>query len=196
MKDICYYKTFNTNGLVAVDFDKLGYPISKNTHMIWVNGKKIPSEDIQNITATQIVFKTDPGTIHNVAITKYIDDYNYLKDIFRESSEYIPYTVDEVNAMGYSNSITDNEGSFYGETYPIKSVMWEILRDFFIENPYVDITEPFIYDYLDQDTDAESSIDDNGIYIREAYNPEEYDSIKLRYEDMQTIIYSEDHEHD
>ena len=78
--------------------------------------------------------------------------------------------------------LTNTEVSVFGETYNITSVLWEVIRDWYMSNAAVDTSEPFVYDYLDEDIASaiEGEQDSGGNYILDAYNSNREDSIRER----------------
>jgi hypothetical protein len=188
INDIATYDSIETNGEIVVDTSKLTYALTNNTYMIWVNGRKIPADHITNISRNKVMINTDTKSINSVCVTKYIEDNDYLSEIFSNNESLWDKIVSNLSheeictLLGIDDiTLTNTEDKAFGETYPITSVMWEIIRDFYMCNPSVDITEPFVYDYIDEDTKAAiEGQDSGGNYILDAYNADREDSIRER----------------
>lgn len=188
INDIATYDSIETNGEIVVNSPNQTYALTNNTYMVWVNGKKIPADNIANISRNKIKITVDPQSIKSVCVTKYIEDNDYLTEIFKNNESLWDnilsgLTHDEIcTLLGIDNIVlTDTEVSAFGETYPITSVMWEILRDFYMSNSSVDLTEPFVYDYIDEDSTAiTDGTDSGGNYVRKAYDSNNFDSIRER----------------
>ena len=59
-------------------------------------------------------------------------------------------------------ALTNTEPNIYADAVHIRTIMFELIREEFIMNPNVDITEPFIYDYQDVDQTAIEDYDSAG----------------------------------
>lgn len=189
INDIVTYDQIETTGEIVVDTSKLTYALTNDTYMVWVNGKKIPADHITNVSRNKVLINTDPGSISTVCVTKYIEDNDFLTEIFQENESLwdtilAGLTHSEICAMlGIDEVVlTNTEVSVFGETYNITSVLWEVIRDWYMSNAAVDTSEPFVYDYLDEDIASaiEGEQDSGGNYILDAYNSNREDSIRER----------------
>ena len=187
INDIVTYQQIETTGDIIVDASKLTYNLNNNLYMVWVNGKKIPRENITNISRNRLKINTDCQSIGTVCITKYIDDVDYLSDLF-SSNESLwdsiinAMSVEEIcNMMGLDSIVIDDvEEPFFNGSYPITAVMWEVLRDYYMSNSHVDLTGPFIYDYYDETAASILGIegkDPAGNHVLPAYDANREDTI-------------------
>lgn len=75
-------------------------------------------------------------------------------------------------------SVNDFELDYYTNNVYTKSIMWELLREHYIANEFVDVTGNFLYDYWDQDMSAfEGEFDIYGNPILDAANANREDNI-------------------
>lgn len=185
INDIVTYDQIETSGEIVVDTSKLTYNLNTDLYMVWVNGKKVPKDNILNLTRNKIKIDTNVNSVHTVCVTKYIDDVDYLTDVFTENESLWDSILNQMSAeeictmLGIDNiTIEDNE-DYYHENYPILSVMWEIIRDYYLGNSHVDTSEGFIYDYLDEDVLAASveGRDSSGTIVVPAYDSNREDTI-------------------
>ena len=70
------------NGDIIVDKRKLGYPLSKDLYMVWVNGKRVPTKYLVDIDSTYMKIVADIHSTHSVYVTKYIEDIDILAEVF------------------------------------------------------------------------------------------------------------------
>lgn len=189
INDIVTYDQIETNGEIVVDTSKLTYALTNDTYMIWINGKKVPADNITNISRNKVLVNTDQGSISTVCVTKYIEDNDFLTEIFKENESLwdtilAGLTNSEICALlGIDEVVlTNTEISVFGETYNITSVLWEVIRDWYMANSAVDTSMPFVYDYLDEDiiSALEGEKDSGGNYILDAFNSNRQDSIRER----------------
>lgn len=158
-QDIIVKDTIDVSGDIAIDKSILDYGLSTNLYMIWINGKKIAQSHISNIDATHIRVNSDEQSTHALCITKFIPSIEEINKAFDENAalwDTITATMsaDEINKLlGIStNFITDIEDNRYHGAVNIRSVMNALIREEFIANPSIDISGPFIYDYIDVDS--------------------------------------------
>ena len=158
-QDIIVKDTIDTSGDIVLDKSILDHGLSTNLYMIWINGKKVAQSNISDIDTTHIRVISDEKSTRTLCITKFIPSIEEIDKAFDENTALwdiitSTMTVDEINKLlGIkSNTITDTEVDRYSGAADIRSVMNELIRDEFIANPSIDISGPFVYDYIDVDT--------------------------------------------
>jgi hypothetical protein len=157
--DIIVKDTIDVSGDIAIDKSILDYGLSTDLYMIWINGKKIAQSHISDIDATHIRVNSDEQSTRALCITKFIPSIEEINKVFDENAALwdtitATMSVDEVNKLlGINtNFITDIEDNRYRGAVNIRSVMNELIREEFMSNPSIDISGPFVYDYIDIDT--------------------------------------------
>lgn len=161
------------NSDIVIDKSMLTYPLSSKLFMVWINGKKIPSSHITDIDSTRIRINTDEKSIYNVCITKYTPDIDALCDAFTKNISIWDKITnsfslrDIVDILGIDNSSIQNiEPNIYSGAVNIKAIMYEIIREHYVGNESIDISEGFIYDYQDVDQSVIlTETDDDGNVI-------------------------------
>lgn len=74
--------------------------------------------------------------------------------------------------------VVDVDDDYYNDNVYTKSIMWELLREHYIANDFVDITGNILYDYWDQDMSAfEGEFDITGVPILNVMDAERDDNI-------------------
>lgn len=169
MKDIVYIPETELSGKIQVDKNILNYGLGTELYMVWINGKKIPASCIENISSTRLQILSDEKTIYNLCITKYIPDIDILTENFKAETSNWDHVISrltdsEIYAMLGINpaGLSDIESNAIDSAVSIESVMYELIREQYIMNPRVDITEPFVYDYIDIDTTIVKDYDNGG----------------------------------
>lgn len=170
--DITILPEFTEAGGMIVDKTALGYTLSTDLYMVWVNGKKIPRSHIVDINATKMRIICDEESTTSVSITKYIPDISDISDVFKENEALWDSITSQIaeediySLLGISGEeLTNTEIDVYANAVPVKSIMYELIREQYMMNPNVDTTKPFVYDYQDVDTSAIESIDEEGNVI-------------------------------
>lgn len=183
-KDICMIPSIPVSGDIVVDKSELGYNLSTDLYMVWVNGKKIPKEQVVDIDSTHMRIISDVQTTETVCITQYIPDIDVLIEPFRENEALwdqvtAKLTKEDIEKLLSINGIDINnvEESIYANAVNIRSIMFELIREQYIMNPRVDITGPFIYDYQDVDTTAIESRDEDGCAILPVNDSNRHDNL-------------------
>lgn len=185
-EDIVIYPTIPTSGDLVVEKDIVDYILNPHLYMVWVNGKKVPSSSIAVIDSTHMRIMTDENSVEYVAITKQIPSVEEIAEQFHENeslwdsvtAQLSDEEVEEFFGIPYG-SLSDNESSIVAGAVGNKQLMYELVREEYLNNFRVDTTEPFLYDYEDKtlvEEDgiiniADASIDDNIDEIdRDPYN--------------------------
>lgn len=90
-------------GDIIVDTSNLGYSFDKDLFMIFVDGKKINNEDIQNISMNRVRIKTDYPEYSNICICKYLKSDELLEKVFsygdKWSNAVSSLSVDQYNKL-------------------------------------------------------------------------------------------------
>lgn len=167
MYDISMTATAPISGDISIAKDILTYGLSTDLYMIWINGKKIPKSHISDVYSTDLKINTDEKSIQTLCITKYIPDIDILSEAYKDNTSKWDSMKDQItdiyNMLGInSTTLTNTEPNIYANAFNIRSIMYELVREQFMMNPRVDITEPFIYDYQDVDKTLISGYDKKG----------------------------------
>lgn len=169
MRDVILIPELPLTGDIVVDKTALGYGLSKDLYMVWINGKKIPKSCITDIDSTNIRITTDVQSIKMVCLTKYIEDIELLSVAYQANnalwdSAMAKLTHDEITALLgiVEEELTNTEPGIYDNAIGIRTIMYELIREQFMMNPEVDTTGAFVYDYLDVDTTAVDGYDAGG----------------------------------
>jgi len=128
------------NGDITISKADIKYPLTKDTFMIFVNGKKIDPTQIQNIDSTKIKILSDVESLKNVSIIQYLQC-----DLFATAFQNVTSVWDsimnsisdsEINTLMNSSSlITDVEIDFKENMVPMMSVLYEIMKRYWIIDP-------------------------------------------------------------
>ena len=185
-QDIIVRDTIDTSGDIIIDKSVLDYGLSTDLYMIWINGKKVAQSNISDIDTTHIRVTSDEKSTNALCITKFIPSIEAIDDVFDSNTALWDtitsvMTADEINTLlGIkTNTIHDTEPNRYEDAASIKAIMNELIRDEFLTNPSIDISGPFVYDYLDVDTAAVTGYDSGENAILEANNANHENNIAV-----------------
>lgn len=160
LQDIVYKEEIESNGIIAVDKSILNYSIGSDLYMVWLNGKKIPNSHIKDIDRSRMIIISDEKSVKNLTITKHIPDILYIKDVFMDEKYESNWdkaleglSIQNIKDMlGITTSnLTASDFDYREGSVDIATIMYELIREQYVINPRVDITDKFIYDYLDID---------------------------------------------
>lgn len=171
-------KGIHESGYIYLNKDKLPVPFCKELYMIFVNGKKIPNDQIYNISSDCVRITTDIQTTYNVSVMMYRDiitDLIGLMNTNTASIDQLVNSIDEEELNRLNNvftTITDVEDKFVVDAQKI-SIINEIVRDFWMR-PEINRGVPFLYDY---DTDAFVQRDADGNWIIPAMDATQFINI-------------------
>lgn len=158
------------SGTITIDKSKLDFSLDNQICSIWINARKIPASQIINISSTKLQVKADLTSMKDVRVTTMISDdqvYDELKSRFKSVvsnwDDAVERYQDHFTLMGIEQpTITDTDPEAFTEVIPTVAIMNEIIRDWYHGNSIVDITGPFLYDYLDVDQSAVMGTDAEG----------------------------------
>ena len=166
MTDLYYQPEIPLSGDIVIDKSQLGYGLSTDLYMVWINGKKVPRSCVADIDSTHMRVITDIGSTKNVCVTKYIPDIDCLTEVFKENEALWDKVMSQLTTeeayklLGIEGEeLTDTEENFFDKSVGVRTIMYELIRDQFVANPRVDTSKPFVYDYLDVDKSAVDGYD-------------------------------------
>lgn len=176
----------NNTGLITIPKDKLPFVLDNHLFSFWLNGKKIPSSDIVNIDSTKVQLIRDQESLKTLRVTCMVDDkkeYKELKDRFHNMESIwdkaIGMVGDPIKLLGITVPVfTNKEPNFFGDVVLTQAIAKEVIRDWYMANSKVDITAPFIYDYIDVDSSIVEGTDSTGallLNVADANNSNNFD---------------------
>ena len=186
-KDLDMELPMDGNGLVHFNSRAdLPYLLGNSLYVLWVNGKKVPLQDIANIDSSTLQITANQRSKKNLRITRMGSGNEEIEKhrlTVEESlwDRILQANSDPANLLGiYSEPFYDNEADAYKGAVPIVSVMLELIREHYLANALVDTTGPFLYDYLDQDQSIlMDDKDQGGNTIIDAANANESNNLDI-----------------
>ena len=179
------------NGYIELDRSKLKVPMNNKLYMVYVNGKKVPQDDLINIDSNTLRVKIDMNATEHVAVSciarNDVSEYvEYLQNNVYDKYDSIIKFIKEDPDLGYASldrlfgcaiTMSNNEPLI---TYNVAkiAILNEIVRDWWVTIGYEYNEEPFIYDY---ETDEYFIEDVNGNYVIPALDGTPEINIKKNY---------------
>lgn len=138
---------------IIIDTSKLSYRLNNYAYLYFINGKKIHQNEIINLTANKVRLNIDPESELHLVIQRHIDPIEGLTDLFMNSDydSYIDSLSSEEldNIMGGISNITNTETDIYNETINHRQLIYEIVRDYYMNGDLGISDDAFIYEYDD-----------------------------------------------
>lgn len=155
LEEVVTEPMMNLKGKLVIDQSKLLYNFSKDLYLVFVNGKKINTNQLQNIDSNKIMVLDNIKTVHNLTIIKYIKDDELLSEIFKQNKDLITHIMDSINSNDLSNlygkeAIVDEEIDIVHGQVPMKSIMYKLIKDYWMR-PYINNGDNFLYDFDDEE---------------------------------------------
>lgn len=187
------------NGDITISKGDIKYPLTKDTFIIFVNGKKIDQSQIQDIDSTKIKILSDVETLKNVSIIQYLQC-----DLFDTAFHNVTSVWDSImasisdseinNLMNSNNSITDTEIDFKENIVPMKSILYEIMKRYWIVDPRsiseISTTDSGITGLLDA---QDIILDPNGVITIDLMNGNTIDKLNTDFvSGLLNILYMND----
>ena len=118
LEDFLLQDELDPTGDIAVDQEDLDYVFSKELYMIWINGKKIPISQLDDINTTCIRVNKDQKTTSNLRVIKYIK-CSILQDLISSTqSDWDKGIFDTGMSRDAINAIIGKKDIVYTNTEP------------------------------------------------------------------------------
>lgn len=160
-------KKIDTNsGMIMIDKSKLSYNLDKDLYLIYINGRKIYSKDIMNVSKNIIKIQNSES-IHNVSIIKHINSIDILHKLFTYKNDIMEKFIKSIDELQLSEKLntlfgntnidadSNEERPFDEDSINMKYIVHKIIKDFW-NKPYVTEGDEFIYDYDTEELDLDS----------------------------------------
>jgi hypothetical protein len=170
----------NDTGYIYLNRDKIPYPLDSDLYFVFINGKKVHKQDIQNLSSNLIRVTTDVGSLKRVEILPHSNKLITLFEYMNSDKSMWDYIIDSIprdelnSMMSTYNIITELDEGLVGNISK-EAIMNEIIRDYFMR-PYVNEGSPFVFDY---DTDTFRFKDSGGNYIALTMDANRYINVKI-----------------
>lgn len=178
--------TFGTDGYIETEKNYLDVPYNSDFYLYFINGKKIPHDDIIPVDSHTVRVKSDTKSLlrlninpayrstdagitdymRNGKLSKYDQLIKYIKDTFGY------YELD--NLFDSRIQMSDIEEDAIWRNVNRIAILNEIVRDFWVSSGYPYNEQPFVYDY---DLDEIIIKDRNGNYILPSLDANPYINI-------------------
>lgn len=159
-------KIDSNSGMIMIDKSKLSYNLDKDLYLIYINGRKVHSNDIENVSKN--IIKVQVGeSIHNISIIKHINSIDILHKLFSNKSDIMERFIKSIDDLQLpeklNNLFGDTDISYDGnkerpfdeDSVDMKHIVHKIIRDFW-NKPYVTEGDEFIYDYDTEELDLDA----------------------------------------
>lgn len=165
MAEVQSDKTLSSNGNIYVDKSKLKHNISRDLNFVFVNGKKIPYDDLYDISQTLMKVTTDVGSVNNLCILEHVEYDNMISNIFSYNKDRMTRIIDSLtdeqfNILFDNAHITNKEQSINSSSISMKVIIYSIIKDYYCA-PFTNVPTTFAFDNIDEcfnDYDAETDL--------------------------------------
>lgn len=165
MSEVQSNKTLSSNGNIYLDKSKLKHNISRDLNFVFVNGKKIPYDDLYDISQTLMKVTTDVGSVNNLCILEHVEYDNLLTNIFAYNKDRMTRIIDSLteeqfNILFDNANIKNKEQSITSNTVSTKVLIYSIIKDYYCA-PFTNVPTTFAFDNIDEcfnDYDDEANL--------------------------------------
>lgn len=162
----------STTGIISLNKSEIQFPLDNELFTVWLNGKKVPPSALANMDSERLQVIEDQGTLQTLRVTSMVTDEQVSEELynrFQNMSSNWDLAIQNTNPytlLGITVPVlSDTEDDFFADVVDTDIIVREIIRDHYVSNGIVDISNPFIYDYLDVDSTAVSGEDSAGNVI-------------------------------
>lgn len=146
--------TIRRSGYIFINKNNLVHPLDKELFWLFLNGKKVPLEDITNISSNIIRIHKDQRSRYNLVLLSHTPEEDALKPYFKTYSNYDTLinnlTIDDLNALFNTHRLLSDTEIKMNMDVTREALINEIVRDWYgktniangapFVNSYVDIT--------------------------------------------------------
>lgn len=154
--DALWIDELNTTGDIIVDSSSIDMPLSSKNYFIFVDGYKVDSRNIIDISRNRVRIKTPYGSLHNVLFLKYNPDIREIQEAFANTpdDEWSRY-IDSLQPMDlnrligdYTKLYGDDKDNYMDYMYPLSTIVSDIVFDYYVRRAGVTKkNEVFVYDF-------------------------------------------------
>lgn len=155
------------NGFIIIDKSKLDYNFSRDLYIVFINGKKVPKDDIVDIGSNKVKLIVDQKSLLNVTVIKHVKNIDILTDLFDTKNSIYDSAFNLISSTDIAklfdsdtpSVLTSTEDNIADGDIDKKKVLYEIIRKYYLRpSIYKDSKEMFPYDFegteLFEDTDG------------------------------------------
>lgn len=179
-----YERYLYTNDIVEskgiiIDTSSALLNLSNDYYMIFVNGKRILTDQLIPITKDKMKIDVDTTSKNNIVMYRLVDPIDELSGLLNEEDTWsnIYDNLSSDKQININTSHTDTEEDIYNEVVDNKAVVYEVINDFYLRSGIYN-GEPLFYTYDDEVID-ESNTDSEGNYIIRAYDAKVKDKANI-----------------
>lgn len=176
----------SSNGII-VDTSSTLLNLSNDYYMIFVNGKRILTEQLLPITKDKMKINIDTTSKNNIVLYRLVDPINELSELLNKDDSWsnIYNDIPTANKLFYNTTHTDTDENMYNEIVDNKAVVYEVINDFYLRSG-IYTGDPIFYTYDDSVID-ESLTDSEGNYIIKAMNANSKDKANIYNTDYMEV---------
>lgn len=152
------------NGYIKTKKTLLDIPYDSKYYLVFINGKKIPSNQLISVNSNTMRLTTDPKATNDLIINCVAS--NYLKevadDLHSDNKSKLDIIIDKIlgdselgydeldKLLGYYAKTSNTEENFMKHNVGKIAIVNEIVRDFWVTSGHDYQANPFVYDYYDE----------------------------------------------
>ena len=174
MDSITTYERNIKTGDIIIDYSDLSYRLNNYAYIYFINGKKICENELINMNRNRVKLKVDPMSNLHLIVYRHVDPIECLTDLFIDS-DYDKYinslTNKEIESIiGGTKYLSNTEEDIYYETITERQLIYEIVRDYYMNGELHICDDAFVYEYNDIiiSEDDKDPVDDYIIRLSDA----------------------------
>ena len=152
LKEVYFSEEIEERGYIHINYDDLGYTLDGKNSSVFVNGKRVPSKDIESVGNDHARIISDTHSRRNVSVVKHIyhddDIFQIMRTVESQWDKMIAGLSDKEldELFDFDLFLTDTEDNMRDNLYPDYMVLYEIIRRYWIEaNDRANIENPLFY---------------------------------------------------
>ena len=155
--------TIRKNGYVFLNKSKLDHPLAKSLFWMFMNGKKVPVEDIIDISTNLVKINKDQRSRYNLMMISHTPRLGELDEYFASYSNYDTLInnldVEDLNALFNSHRLLSDTEVKFDMGIKREALINEIVRDWYVRTN-IHNGDSFVNSYEDPSTYGTQYLDE------------------------------------
>lgn len=146
-------KLIKSSGNLLVEKSNLGYGLNKDLYLTFINGRKIPLQYMENISASRLKIQSGIQETRNLCVLKYIPDNYILNIIFKNTSSELELALNKLSTNEFEELYPSSDlkpilgiNEFDVNKIDMKKIIYQVLEDNYAKS-YMYNGDVFIYDF-------------------------------------------------
>lgn len=168
LEELVIEPNISSDGVIVIDRNKISYDLDNELYMIFINGRKMNTNQLHEMNSNRLKITTNLQSIKNLCIIKHVKDNDILKKLFESTKSIIDESYDsitdyELRDLFYTtNNYQDSENSIKANKIPTDKILYRIIQDYYMR-PYINTGDIIDYTFIDFESKFDKDSEENAL---------------------------------